>query len=125
MPAYAEMADKSWRETALSCVAASVGDAGLTLVIYALGALVKRNSHWIMAGDWKNYVIAALIAASCAAIIELVALSIGQWTYMDQMPLLPVLRIGLVPVLQLTLLVPLTFRIAVSRFLSEHGHDRH
>jgi hypothetical protein len=113
MSAYAEMAGRPWRETVLACAAASVGDGALTLVIYGVGALVKGNWRWVMRGGWKNYLTAALLAAGCAAVIELAALATGRWSYLSRMPVLPLLGIGLLPFLQLTLLVPLALRIAV------------
>jgi hypothetical protein len=113
MSAYAEMAGRSWRETALTCAVASVGDAALTLVIYGIGALVKGSWRWVTRGGWKNYLTAALLAVGCAAAVERAALATGRWSYLSRMPVPPLLGVGLWPFLQLTLLVPLTLRIAV------------
>jgi hypothetical protein len=113
MSAYAEMAGRPWRETVLACAAASVGDDALTLGIYGVGALVKRDWRWVMRGGWKNYLTAALLAAGFAAVIELTATAAGYWSYHSRMPVLPLLGVGLWPFLQLALLVPLTFRITV------------
>ena len=65
-----------------------------------------------MQGGWKNYIRAALLAAGCAAVIEAVALAMGHRSYIDRMPMVPLFGVGLGPLLQLTLLVPLTLRIA-------------
>ena len=107
MPAYAEMAGRPWPETAFICLAASLGDAAITLGIYGLVALfslrqevkVKRHHHYY-------YALASLLGAVSAVAIERVALSLGRWSYMGLMPVVPVLGVGLWPLLQLTLLVP-------------------
>lgn len=39
------------------------------------------------------------------------ALATGRWSYTDGMPILPVLGVGLWPVLQLTLLTPIALGI--------------
>jgi cytochrome c oxidase assembly factor CtaG len=41
MPAFAGMAGRPWRETALVCALASVGDAVITLAVYGAGALAR------------------------------------------------------------------------------------
>jgi hypothetical protein len=47
-----------------------------------------------------------------AVLVEWVAVHIlGRWEYTDNMPTLPRLRIGLVPIAQMLFLPPLIFRI--------------
>lgn len=111
MPAYVELAGRSWGETAVVCTLATFGDAILTLLVYAAGALVTRRPRWALGGGWKVYLFAALGGALCAVVIERAALSAARWSYTDVMP--QVLGVGLLPLLQLTLLVPAAFRIAL------------
>lgn len=111
MPAYVELAGRSWGETALVCTLATFGDAILTLLVYAAGALVTRRPRWALGGGWKVYLFAALAGALCAAIIEWAALSTARWSYTERMP--RVLGVGMLPLLQLMLLVPAAFRIAL------------
>jgi hypothetical protein len=61
MSAYVEMAGRSWRETALACMLASVGDAFITLLVYAIGALATWNLRWALKGGWRVYLLAALL----------------------------------------------------------------
>lgn len=111
MPAYVELAGRSWGETALVCTLAALGDAALTLLVYAAGALVTRRPRWALSGGWKVYLFAALAGALCAMVIERAALSAARWSYTDRMP--EVFGMGLLPLLQLTLLVPASFRVAL------------
>jgi hypothetical protein len=117
MPAYVGLAGRSWGETAPVCTLASVGDAGLTLFVYAAGALVTRRARWALGGGWKVYLFAALAGALCAVVIERAAISAARWSYTGLMP--EALGVGLLPLLQLTLLVPAAFRVAAWW----HGRD--
>ena len=112
MPAYEEMAGRSWRETAPACALVSLGDAAITLGMYGASVFVTRRLRWDMKHRWKGYLTVALLASVCAVVIELVAVATGHWSYLDRMPVVPVLGVGLLPILQLTLLVPLAVWIA-------------
>ena len=67
MPAFVEMAGRSWAETALPCARAAVGDVAMTLVIYGLGALAARNWRWGLEDWWNVYLTAALLGGVFAA----------------------------------------------------------
>jgi hypothetical protein len=106
MPAYAEMAGRPWRATLTTCTWAALGDVGTTLAIFGVGALAARKLRWGIPGRWNVYLAAGLMAGACAIAIEWRALALGRWSYTEQMPIVPVLDVGLWPLLQLTLLVP-------------------
>lgn len=112
MLAYTEMAGRSWRETALTCTIASLGDMLITLGIYAVIALATRRLAWGMNSGWKGYAALALLGAVGAVIIELMGLATGRWSYASRMPIIPILGTGLWPLLQLMLLVPISLGIA-------------
>ncbi len=114
MPAYAEMAAHSWGEIVLTCTVATVGDGVITLAIYGVGALATRRLRWGLEGGWNVYATAALLGGAWAAAIKWRALAFGRWSYTDRMPIVPVLDIGLWPLLQLTVLVPLALWIATT-----------
>jgi hypothetical protein len=111
MSAYVEMAGRPWGETLLTCTAATIGDALVTFAVYAAGALVTRNSRWALKGGWRVYLSATLAGALCAVVIEWAALYAGHWSYSGGMP--EVLGVGVLPLIQLTLLVPAAFRVAL------------
>jgi hypothetical protein len=112
MPAYAETAERSWRESVLTCTIATVGDALITLAIYGVGALASARLRWGLEGGWNVYATVALLGGACAVAIEWRALAFGHWSYSDRMPVVLLLDIGLWPLLQLTLLVPAALWIA-------------
>lgn len=110
MSGYAEMSKQLWRETALVCTVATLGDVAITLGIYGIGALASGQPRWGLENRWNIYATAALLGAACAMAIEWRALALGRWTYTDRMPI--VVGVGLWPLLQLTLLVPAALWIA-------------
>ncbi len=112
MPAYAEMARRPWRETALPCTLATVGDVVVTFSVYGLGALAAGRLRWGAAGGWNVYAAAALLGGATAVGIEWRALATGRWSYGEAMPVVPALGVGLWPLLQLALLVPGAFWVA-------------
>lgn len=112
MRAYVEMATRSWSDSTLTCTVATLGDGVITLGIYGVTALAKRRFQWGLHAGWKGCAAVALLGAACAVAIEKVALTAGCWSYNEQMPIVPVLNVGLWPLLQLTLLVPIALWIA-------------
>lgn len=112
MPAYQEMAGKPWSETLELCTIATLGDVLLTLLIYGVGGLAAGRVQWGMPGKWNVYATGALLGAVVATAVEWRALAVGKWSYMNHMPIVPVLEVGLWPFLQLTLLVPAAIWIA-------------
>lgn len=112
MPAYAEMAGRTWRATALRCTVATLGDAAVTLGIWGVGSLAAGRLRGGWGGRWNVLATGALSGALMAAAIEWTALGSGRWSYTERMPIVPVLGVGLWPLLQLTLLVPAAIWLA-------------
>jgi hypothetical protein len=109
MPAY-EPPARAWASTALAHVVPSLGDAAITFAVYGVCALVA--GRWRLAGVWNEYAAAALLGGACAVAYEWKALGSGWWAYGNRMPVVPLLGVGLWPLLQLTLLVPVAFWMA-------------
>ena len=63
--------------------------------------------------DWKFYLAAAGLGALTAIFFEQIAFTFNLWSYGEEMPLLPVLGTGLLPLVQLTVLVPLAIWLTV------------
>ncbi|SRR5579871_4991507 len=111
MPAYAEMADLSWRQTLPRCTVAAGWDVLLTLAVYAVGALVAGRWWWA-ARRWYALAAAGILGGTAGVALEWRALAAGRWAYTDRMPLVPLLGVGLWPVLQLAFLVPVALAAA-------------
>ena len=101
MFAYTTDAGNSWSKSFVICTLAAGTDAFVTVVISSfLKSLIKTPGA-------KIYFSAAVLGATCAIVFELFALWFGLWTYSERMVVLPVIGTGLLPFIQLTLLVPL------------------
>jgi hypothetical protein len=112
MSAYVETAGNSWTSTLGFCTRAAVGDVGIILGIYAAGALAAGHLGWGLRGRWNIYAAAGVLGLAYAVLVEHAALAAGRWSYTERMPVVSVLGAGLWPLLQMTLLPPLTFWIA-------------
>ena len=106
MAAYEPARGRARGEEFLVCTLAAVGDALLTLLVFAAVEIVKRRRNWAGDGGLKAYGPAALAGAALAVAVEWAALGFGYWSYARAMPRVPVLGVGLLPLAQLTLLVP-------------------
>ncbi len=100
--------------------ATATGDMLFMLVIYLALAAVHRNWFWIAdAAAFRHpatWVIALLIGALLAVFFELWAVYVaGRWQYAASMPILPILRIGLTPVLQM-IVIPIAALFVSFRF---------
>lgn len=100
---YRGMSQVSFLETTFYCTLATFGDAVLTIAGYMVGKLLTR-SHLFL---WM-----ALFGAVSAVLIEFAALALGIWSYKSSMPAVPFLNIGMLPFLQLTILMPAALKIA-------------
>jgi len=112
MSAYVETVGFSWTSTLGFCTQAAVGDVGIILGIYAAGALAAGDLGWGLRARWNIYATAAILGLAYAALVEHAALASGRWSYTERMPVVSMLGAGLWPLLQMTLLPPLTFRCA-------------
>lgn len=112
MSAYVETAGYSWASTIGFCTRAAVGDVGIIVGIYAMGALAAGDQSWGLRGRWNMYATTAVLGLAFAALVEHWALATGRWSYTERMPVVSLLSAGLWPLLQMTLLPPLTFLLA-------------
>ena len=109
MRAYRDLESKPWQYTLVTCMVAAVGDVVLTLLAYGVCAALARNFRWGWSHRPLTYVVLAIVGLVVAVIVERVAFASGNWSYNDRMPVIPGIGVGLWPVLQLTLLIPLSF----------------
>jgi hypothetical protein len=112
MSAYVETTGHSIMSTLGFCTRAAIGDVGIIMGIYAAGALAAGDPCWGLRSRWNICATAAVLGLVYAVLVEHAALASGRWSYTERMPVVSVLGAGLWPLLQMTLLPPLTFWIA-------------
>jgi len=97
------------------CALASLADAIMVLLLYLGLGFIYKNPFWIQ--DVKLYRVVILIftGATGAILSELRHLSLGTWAYADSMLIIPIVNVGITPVLQFMILPLLVY------LLSFHG----
>ena len=97
----------------LHCFVASLGDGVILLVLFGIGWATAGTPHWFRHPRAADYIALIVSGAALATAVEWIAVHMLQrWTYADAMPRLPLLDVGLAPLLQMILLPPLIFWIA-------------
>ena len=102
-----DMSGVSVGQMLLFCTFASVLDAIVTVAIFWV--LQKLT---VVIG-WKFYLFTAASGALCAVFFEQAAFMFNLWSYNERMPVLPFLGMGVLPVLQLMILVPAAIWLAL------------
>lgn len=115
-PLFARMPSLSHWEATLICLKATLGDVGIALASYVAGA------WWITCINWyktpNTNAVAAYVATGVLITIVFEWYSVywaGRWAYSGLMPIIPLLHVGLAPVLQWFFLPPV-----VLYFLRRH-----
>lgn len=110
MPLYKNM--ELNLKSAIFCSVASITDGIMVVLLYYSFALVYKETFWIQ--KLKGLRIFALMMAggTGAVVAEIRHVSSGSWSYTEAMPLLPVVDVGLVPVLQFMLLPAIIYYLS-------------
>jgi hypothetical protein len=96
----------------LFCLLASVADLIMVLLIYFGFALIYKNALWVKKLNTKRIILLILTGGAGAVLAEVWQLSIGTWSYACAMPLIPVVNVGLSPLLQFMILPILIYRFS-------------
>ncbi|MEO5844041.1 MAG: hypothetical protein ABIQ33_04300, partial [Caldimonas sp.] len=91
---------------------ASLGDGLLVCLIYVACSIVFRQPNWNARMSASRYAAIFAIGLVIGVLIEWTGLQLHRWAYAEAMPLVPLLHIGLVPVVQMLVLPALVFWIA-------------
>ncbi len=94
------------------CALGSLADVIMVLLLYLGFAFIFRKPFWIQDARWQKVIILILIGAIGAILSEMRHLSLGSWSYDDSMPIIPVVKVGISPVLQFMILPLIIYRIS-------------
>ena len=72
-----------------------------------------RRADWVTHPGVAGYALMTTVGLTIAVLIQRHALATGRWEYTENMPLLPIVRVGLVPVLQMVVVPPVVCRMTV------------
>ena len=87
---------------------ATIGDVLYTLVAFTLASLFKRGLGWVREAAIPDYVGLAALGFFIALYVEYKAVAFQRWVYLPEMPIIPMFDVGLSPVMQMVILLPLT-----------------
>jgi hypothetical protein len=94
-------------ESAPHCALGSLGDGVLTLLILGSGALAFGTVAWMRRPGWRPWLTVVGLSLIVAVVTDWVLVrGVRRWAYDVDMPIIPGLRVGLTPVLQMVLLTP-------------------
>jgi hypothetical protein len=113
VPFFRGLADQPYWLGVKACTQATFGDSGIALAAFWMTAMLARTRGWML--EPRKPDIAIFICAGIVATILLEALAtgvLGRWAYNDTMPRLPILGIGLLPLLQWLVVPPLVLWFA-------------
>lgn len=94
------------------CALASVADAIMVLLIYFCFALLYKKPLWIEELTASRIFLLMVVGGTGAIVAEMRHVSAGNWAYDESMPILPVVDVGLSPVLQFMLLPALIYYLS-------------
>ncbi len=97
----------------LFCLLASAADAIMVMLIFFGFAIITKNGMWPQILKPIHIIFLILIGGVGAVLAETRHLSIGTWSYSDKMPIIPIVNVGLSPVLQFMILPLLIFTISL------------
>ena len=86
-------------------------DIGVTLLLYIFVSIVNFEWKWFANWDVKDTFIILLFALFVSFYVEVNALYLGRWGYSNSMPLLIGTDVGLTPILQWLITMPVSLLI--------------
>ncbi len=98
------------------CFVATLGDVLIILLVFGGFALLYRNIYWFSSMNIMRIVFLMGLGTFIAVVIEAFNLGIGRWAYTNAMPTIG--GIGVLPLLQMMILLPLTFYLT-SKFIKK------
>jgi hypothetical protein len=87
-------------------IEATIGDMFVTVILFNIVIMFKKDKKWLFKP--YDYFNLSIYGVASAFYFESKALRISRWAYSDAMPLFGQSAIGLLPVLQFAILIPLS-----------------
>jgi len=107
---YDPMGD--WWQSTRRCLIASIGDGAMVVLVAAVVRRSWRTSSFALLPSASEYAAAAALGLAMAIVVEWWGLSVERWAYRPEMPIVPGTPFGVVPLVQMALLTPLTIWLA-------------
>ena len=108
VPFFQAMPDLAHWDAVKICVFATLGDVGIALVAFWSVAAMSYARSWILSPSGQQVLAFVTVGVLITVVAEWLATDVlNRWAYATSMPTLPLLGIGLLPLLQWLILPPL------------------
>ncbi len=108
VPFFRGMADQPHWSGVKACTLATLGDSGIALSAFWVTAIYARTRGWILEPHKLDFAIFVGVGVVATILLETLATDVlDRWAYGDNMPRLPFLGTGLLPVIQWLAIPPL------------------
>jgi hypothetical protein len=108
VPLFVGMPEAGHWQAILVCGRATLGDVGIALVAFGAVALAARSRAWVLAPTPRRIGGFVAVGVLITVVLERLATGAqGRWAYAEAMPVVPLLGVGLSPLLQWIVLPPL------------------
>jgi hypothetical protein len=108
VPLYRDLPSQGHWTSIKLCARATLGDAVIAVVAFWVVAAVVTSRRWVTAPSAVQVASFVGIGLGIATALEWMAIHVQvRWAYGTSMPMVPVLRVGLAPVLQWVIAPPL------------------
>lgn len=91
---------------------ATIGDVGYVIGAVLFVSLFKGGVDWLRMPSRLDLAGLVMLGIFISLYVEYKALAFNKWFYLDAMPMIPMLDVGLTPVIQMMVLLPLSVWIA-------------
>jgi signal transduction histidine kinase len=89
---------------AVLCILASLADVIMVLLLYFGLAIVYKDPLWVKSLSSTRVLITMMVGGMGAILSETRHIAAGNWEYAISMPILPIVGVGVTPVLQFIIL---------------------
>lgn len=108
VPWFTGMTEASHGVVVWLCTRATGGDVLILLAGFWLASLACGHRQWLFRGELKPALIVIATGIVLTIVLEWLATGpLDRWSYADAMPVVPLVGVGLAPLLQWLLLPPL------------------
>lgn len=114
-PAFTGM-PAGWGAATTVCAVATLGDGVIVLGVFGIAALVFGEMRWFIPPQIGRYTAMVLVGIAVQVMVEWVMVYwLQRWNYGPRQPIVPLLGIGILPILQPVVLLPLGL-VALARW---------
>ena len=108
-PAFTGM-PKGWLPATVVCGVATLGDGVIVLGLFGLGWFVFRDFRWFVPSRVSRLTTIVIVGIGVQVAMEwIMVYGLGRWGYAERHPVVSFLGVGLLPILQAVVLLPVIF----------------